>query len=91
MPAELQLPTAADEDLQPGEELVEDADVAQAGRRRDPAVRVWAALGTVLDPEIDEPITDLDFVESCTVSDDGAAIVSACGCRRSSARRTSRS
>jgi len=36
---------------------------------------VWAALGTVLDPEIDEPITDLDFVESCTVSDDGAAVV----------------
>ena len=37
--------------------------------------QVWAALGTVLDPEIDEPITDLDFVESCTVSDDGVARV----------------
>jgi metal-sulfur cluster biosynthetic enzyme len=36
---------------------------------------VWAALGTVLDPELDEPITDLDFVESCTVSDDGVATV----------------
>jgi len=36
---------------------------------------VWAALGTVLDPEIDEPITVLDFVESCTVSDDGVARV----------------
>jgi metal-sulfur cluster biosynthetic enzyme len=36
---------------------------------------VWAALGTVLDPEIDEPITDLDFVESCTVSDEGVAAV----------------
>jgi metal-sulfur cluster biosynthetic enzyme len=36
---------------------------------------VWAALGTVLDPEIDEPITDLDFVESCTVSDEGVATV----------------
>lgn len=33
---------------------------------------VWAALGTVLDPEIDEPITALDFVASCTVSGDGA-------------------
>jgi metal-sulfur cluster biosynthetic enzyme len=33
---------------------------------------VWSALGTVLDPEIDEPITDLDFVASCTVSGDGA-------------------
>jgi hypothetical protein len=28
-------------------------------------------LGTVLDPELDEPITDLDFVESCTVSKTG--------------------
>jgi len=36
---------------------------------------VWAALGTVLDPEIDEPITELDFVESCTVSEeDGAGV-----------------
>ncbi|MFC5996157.1 iron-sulfur cluster assembly protein [Pseudonocardia hispaniensis] len=36
---------------------------------------VWAALETVLDPELDEPITALDFVESCTVSDDGVARV----------------
>ena len=36
---------------------------------------VWQALGTVLDPEIDEPITDLDFVASCTVSNDGVASV----------------
>jgi metal-sulfur cluster biosynthetic enzyme len=36
---------------------------------------VWAALGTVLDPEIDEPITELDFVESCTISEEGAAVV----------------
>jgi metal-sulfur cluster biosynthetic enzyme len=34
---------------------------------------VWAALGTVLDPELDEPITELDFVESCTVSESGVA------------------
>jgi metal-sulfur cluster biosynthetic enzyme len=33
---------------------------------------VWSALGTVLDPEIDEPITELDFVASCTVSGDGS-------------------
>jgi metal-sulfur cluster biosynthetic enzyme len=33
---------------------------------------VRRALGTVLDPELDEPITDLDFVASCTVSGDGA-------------------
>src|SRR5690242_2996961 len=31
---------------------------------------VWAALDTVLDPELDEPITSLEFVTSCTVSDD---------------------
>lgn len=36
---------------------------------------VWAALGTVLDPEIDEPITELDFVESYTVSEEGVAAV----------------
>jgi metal-sulfur cluster biosynthetic enzyme len=36
---------------------------------------VWRALETVLDPELDEPITDLDFVESCTVSHDGVAAV----------------
>ncbi len=36
---------------------------------------VWAALETVLDPELDEPITDLDFVESCTVSEEGVATV----------------
>src|SRR4051794_36790515 len=39
------------------------------------AAGVWTALGTVLDPEIDQPITDLDFVSSCTVSDDGVAAV----------------
>ncbi|MGY1618733.1 iron-sulfur cluster assembly protein, partial [Geodermatophilus sp. SYSU D00691] len=36
---------------------------------------VWQALGTVLDPELDEPVTDLDFVASCTVSGDGVASV----------------
>lgn len=36
---------------------------------------VWEALGTVMDPELDEPITDLEFVESYTVSDDGVATV----------------
>jgi metal-sulfur cluster biosynthetic enzyme len=37
--------------------------------------RVWDALGTVLDPELDEPITELDFVASCTVSAEGVATV----------------
>jgi metal-sulfur cluster biosynthetic enzyme len=36
---------------------------------------VWQALGTVLDPELDEPITALDFVASCTVSATGVATV----------------
>jgi metal-sulfur cluster biosynthetic enzyme len=36
---------------------------------------VWSALGTVLDPELDEPVTELGFVGSCTVSGDGVATV----------------
>jgi metal-sulfur cluster biosynthetic enzyme len=35
----------------------------------------WAALATVRDPELDEPITALGFVASCTVSCDGRARV----------------
>jgi metal-sulfur cluster biosynthetic enzyme len=34
---------------------------------------VYAALGTVRDPELDEPITTLGFVASCTVSVEGQA------------------
>ncbi len=37
--------------------------------------RVWSALGTVLDPELDEPITGLHFVASHDVSDSGVARV----------------
>jgi metal-sulfur cluster biosynthetic enzyme len=44
-------------------------------RQDDLHKAVWQALGTVLDPELDEPITDLDFVASCTVSGDGVAAV----------------
>jgi len=36
---------------------------------------VWSALGTVLDPELDEPVTELGFVGSCTVSGDGCGAV----------------
>ena len=36
---------------------------------------VLAALGTVYDPELDEPITALQFVASCEVADDGAVSV----------------
>ena len=42
---------------------------------RDLRAAVWRALATVLDPELDEPITDLDFVASCTVTGDGVARV----------------
>src|SRR5947207_521015 len=40
-----------------------------------PAGAALAALGTVRDPELDEPITALGFVTSCTVSADGDARV----------------
>jgi metal-sulfur cluster biosynthetic enzyme len=36
---------------------------------------VLAALGTVRDPELDEPVTTLGFVSSCVVSPDGVAHV----------------
>ncbi|RRQ25304.1 iron-sulfur cluster assembly protein [Rhodococcus sp. Eu-32] len=39
---------------------------------RDAAV---AALGTVIDPELDQPITDLDFVESLEVDGTGDVVV----------------
>jgi len=41
----------------------------------DLANRAQAALTTVRDPELDEPITTLGFVASCTVSPDGQAEV----------------
>ena len=37
--------------------------------------RVWEALGTVRDPELDTDIVTLDFVGECHVSDDGTATV----------------
>ena len=37
--------------------------------------RILEALGTVRDPELDEPITSLGFVASCTLSGDGDAQV----------------
>ena len=37
--------------------------------------RVLEELGTVYDPELDEPITTLGFVGSCVVSDDGDVAV----------------
>lgn len=43
--------------------------------RTDATALVWRALGSVRDPELDEPVTDLGFVASCTVSDEGTAEV----------------
>ncbi|HZL03849.1 MAG TPA: iron-sulfur cluster assembly protein, partial [Coriobacteriia bacterium] len=37
--------------------------------------RVLAALGTVYDPELDEPITSLRFVGACEVTVDGEVAV----------------
>ena len=46
-------------------------EVATAG----PAVAtILDALGTVLDPELDEPITDLNFVRSIHVDDAGVSV-----------------
>ena len=39
------------------------------------SAELLAALETVRDPELDEPITALGFVESCTISADGQAEV----------------
>jgi metal-sulfur cluster biosynthetic enzyme len=36
---------------------------------------VWQALGRVLDPELDEPITELGFVAACSVDRTGVAAV----------------
>ncbi len=35
---------------------------------------VLGALGTVLDPELDQPITELNFVRSIFIDDDGVAV-----------------
>ena len=46
---------------------------APPGESPPGAARVLAALDAVRDPELDEPITSLGFVSSCTVSADGDA------------------
>jgi metal-sulfur cluster biosynthetic enzyme len=47
--------------------------VTTLGTELDAAV--LAALGTVRDPELDEPVTELGFVSVCSVSADGVAHV----------------
>ena len=51
---------------------------------------VLAALGTVYDPELDEPITDAAVRRSVRRRPTAGTSTCACGCRRRSARRTSR-
>jgi metal-sulfur cluster biosynthetic enzyme len=53
------------------------ASVTCASGTADAALRaaVWAALETVLDPELDEPVTDLAFVQHCDVDAAGAVVV----------------
>ena len=48
---------------------------APPGESPPGAARVLTALDAVRDPELDEPITSLGFVSSCTVSGDGDAQV----------------
>ena len=43
----------------------------EAGR----AAEVYSLLGTVTDPELDEPVTDLGFVEEVTVGADGTVAI----------------
>lgn len=50
-------------------------NAAPEGRAPPPVPRVLAALENVRDPELDEPITALGFVSSCSVSAGGEATV----------------
>lgn len=43
--------------------------------RGDLTAAVWEALALVLDPELDEPVTELGFVASCSVDTTGRAEV----------------
>jgi metal-sulfur cluster biosynthetic enzyme len=42
--------------------------------RNGVVVRVWAALATVRDPELDQPVTELGFVAEATVQDGRARV-----------------
>ncbi len=45
---------------------------ARGGTRE---AEVWARLATVTDPELDEPVTDLGFVEEVSIGPDGAVTI----------------
>lgn len=53
----------------------EVAAVAGADHRAGLESAVWSALGTVQDPELAEPVTELGFVAHCEVNDAGEALV----------------
>src|SRR6266545_3533078 len=53
----------------------ETSEAPETAARSERGSRVLAALETVRDPELDEPITRLGFVASCTVSAAGDARV----------------
>jgi metal-sulfur cluster biosynthetic enzyme len=49
-------------------------DTSRAHLREGLEPAVWAALGTVRDPELDEPITELKFVTEASVADGVATV-----------------
>ncbi|MEJ2863239.1 metal-sulfur cluster assembly factor [Actinomycetospora flava] len=55
---------------------VAGSNEAEASAATGTTARVWEALRTVRDPELDADVVSLDFVGSCSVSDDGVAHVS---------------
>ena len=98
VPAECQLPTAArpaprttpagrSDAAARSDRPARSADGAEAPPEpRPPASAVLAALETVRDPELDEPITSLGFVAVVHLSRRTGTPRSGCGCRRTSAR-----
>ena len=93
VPDECQLPadagTPAAQDDAVGSTPGRPAAIDQACTTDDPRVaRLRGARPTVRDPELDEPITTLGFVASCTVSATGRRR-SGCACRPTSAPPTS--
>ena len=54
---------------------VAGSNAAAAASATGTAARVWEALRTVRDPELDADVVSLDFVGSCSVSDAGVAHV----------------
>ncbi|HET6499676.1 MAG TPA: iron-sulfur cluster assembly protein [Amycolatopsis sp.] len=41
---------------------------------RSPAAEILSALATVMDPELDQPVTELGFVRSVAIDDDGVEV-----------------